>query len=456
MRTLARAAAVSALVATLLSPGATQASPAAEGPPGPGALSYRLALEWNAVTHRLTGVERVTFTNTRKTPMTVVYLRLWPNSDEYGGSCAHRLMVVTHVVGGAARPLRVGCTVMPIELAEPLTTGASTTIGLSFVDAVPNLAQRFGFQGDFVNLATAFPIMAVTDDRATHLEAPPLNGEGQYSLSASFAVTLTIPAGLTAATTGVVTRGVTLADGRRRLTVVAAHARDFTAVIGRFAVHTTTVGGTRLRYFERPDARVPATTVLREWAAPAFAHMVRHYGAWYAPELDIVGETRSFVDGGMEYPQLIMTQLVESTVTHEVAHMWFYDMVGNSQYVEPWLDESVSEFASERIVGENRACNVAAPFGRLAYALDASMAQLDRLGSRYATLLYTAGPCVLEKLRRDWGDVRFDRMMRNYVATYRLRVATTARWKSTVRAFAPAAYDVDAFFRYAHLVTWPG
>ena len=63
---------------------------------------------------------------------------------------------------------------------------------------------------------------------------------------------------------------------------------------------------------------------------------------------------------------------------------------------------------------------------------------------------------MIEKLRRDFGDARFDQMMRGSVTKFRLSVATTPDFKAEVRAFAPAGYDVDAYFTYAHLTTWPG
>src|SRR5262249_36888287 len=144
------------------------------------------------------------------------------------------------------------------------------------------------------------------------------------------------------------------------------------------------------------------------------------------------------------------------TVTHEVAHMWFYSLVGNDQYLEPWLDESLAELSSERYLGTNLKCNVANPYGSLRNALDDSMSAYDSLGNKYFTLLYTAGACALEKLRRDLGDSRFDQMISDYVARYRLGVATTSGFKAEVRAFAPAGYDVDGYFRYAHLTVWPG
>jgi hypothetical protein len=424
-------------------------------PPGPGNQVYTLAMSWDAGTHKLTGSESVRFTNNRTAPMQTAYFRLWPNSSEYGASCAKPLIAVSNVTGGTPGQLQVACSVLPVTLPSALGTGQSASITLDFVDAVPKNHQRFGYDGSYVNLATAFPILAVTDDRGTHLETPPMLGEGQYSLTSSFSTTLTIPAGMDAATTGTVSSTTTLPDGRKQLVISAPQARDFEAAIGPYTVHATTVDGVLVRYFEQQGASVPAATVLG-WASGSFAYYTSHYGPWNATELDIAGEPGTFLDQGMEYPELIMTELVQSTVTHEVAHMWFYSMVGNSQYVEPWLDETLTEFSSERYLGTNLSCNVTNPFGSLKYALDDSMATYDSLGQKYFTLLYTAGPCAIEKLRRDFGDSRFDQMMSDYVAKHRLGVATTGDFKSEVRLFAPTGYDADAYFKYAHLTTWPG
>jgi hypothetical protein len=413
-------------------------------------------MAWDATSHRLTGTESVTFTNNRSAPVQTAYFRLWPNSGEYGASCTKPLIIVSNVVGGTVGALQSSCSVLPVTLPSSLATGQSATISLAFVDSVPKNHQRFGYDGNYVNLATAFPILAVTDDRGTHLETPPMLGEGQYSLTSSFNVTLTIPAGKDAATTGTVSSTTVQPDGRKVLVISAPQARDFEATVGPYTIYTTTVDGVTLRYFEQKGASVPASTVLDNWAAGSFAYYTSHYGAWNGTELDIAGEPGTFLDQGMEYPELIMTELVQSTVTHEVAHMWFYSMVGNNQYVEPWLDETLAEFSSERYLGTNISCNVANPFGSLKYALDDSMATYDPLGNKYFTLLYTDGPCAVEKLRRDLGDSRFDQMMSDYVAKHRLGVATTSDFKAEVRLFAPAGYDADAYFRYAHLTTWPG
>lgn len=66
------------------------------------------------------------------------------------------------------------------------------------------------------------------------------------------------------------------------------------------------------------------------------------------------------------------------------------------------------------------------------------------------------GPCVLEKLRRDWGDPLFDAFLADWFESHRDEVATTGEFKAAVRAWAPSGYDVDSFFALARLATWPG
>ena len=68
------------------------------------------------------------------------------------------------------------------------------------------------------------------------------------------------------------------------------------------------------------------------------------FGAFPYPEMDVVlaGFTTF---GGMEYPTIIFTNPDRFTVCHELGHQYWYGIVGDNQFAEPWLDES---FASGR------------------------------------------------------------------------------------------------------------
>ena len=70
------------------------------------------------------------------------------------------------------------------------------------------------------------------------------------------------------------------------------------------------------------------------------------FGPYPYPELDVV--LGAFPDfGGMEYPTIVFSEVDKWTVAHEVAHQWWYGLVGNDQYAEPWLDESLATWSEE-------------------------------------------------------------------------------------------------------------
>ena len=83
-----------------------------------------------------------------------------------------------------------------------------------------------------------------------------------------------------------------------------------------------------------------------------------------------------------------------TVLVHEVAHMWFYGMVGNSQFRDPWLDEA---FATLRRGGRRRP-RAAGRTGRRSTCpatSAASMAELPATTAAYFTVVYGKGAAAL-------------------------------------------------------------
>lgn len=420
----------------------------AGGVVSPSAQNYTVTMTYDSSTRKLTGTETVAFTNARSTTLSNVHLRLWPNGQT---TCSGAFVVVNSVTGGTAGNLAAGCTDLPITLASPLAPGASGQITASFTDTVPkNWNFRYGISGSAAMLGNAIPILALTDDAGTHLEPYTINGESMYSAVASWNVTLTIPAGQTAATTGTVTSQTTLSDGRTKLTISAPSERDFAMSIGTFTVSTTTASGVRIRYFKQSKSNVAASTVLG-WASDAVNSFTSHYGAFNQPEIDLAGGTWNA--NGFEFPGMLMIEPSKDIVYHEIAHEWWYSMVGDNQWVDPWVDESFAEFSNQRLQGTNTTCS-SDPFAGVAgnLPLNSTMGTFDAQG-HYAGTVYIGGACVLENLRRDWGDARFDAFMAGLQNSFRNGVETTCDVIGVLRANAPAGYDVNAFLVKARLNT---
>ena len=63
--------------------------------------------------------------------------------------------------------------------------------------------------------------------------------------------------------------------------------------------------------------------------------------------------------------------ILESTAAHEVNHQWFYNLVGNDQLDEPWLDESLTSYSTYRYYADR-------------YGQDAADGYFDTFEGRWA------------------------------------------------------------------------
>src|SRR5439155_20499406 len=66
---------------------------------------------------------------------------------------------------------------------------------------------------------------------------------------------------------------------------------------------------------------------------------------------------------------------------HEVGHQWFYGLVGNDQYRDPWLDEALTNYAEarvdNRVAGDRRLPIPAAGAGRVGQSMAYWVAHRD-------------------------------------------------------------------------------
>ena len=127
--------------------------------------------------------------------------------------------------------------------------------------------------------------------------------------------------------------------------------------------------------------------------------------------------------GGIEYPSLILQATPSPQVlVHEVAHMWFYGMVGNSQFRDPWLDEAFASWAEALVDGH------AGLVDEDALALDGPGRRRDgRLPGPRATyfrVVYDKGGAALLAAREAAGAEAFDAAIRCYVDASAWSIAT--------------------------------
>ncbi|MFG2574649.1 M1 family metallopeptidase [Streptomyces sp. NPDC048481] len=417
------------------------AAGAGAGAATPDRARYDVSLRSDADGGHWAGRERVSFRNASSAPLREVYLRLWGNGEDGCGTPGGPAspVVVSHVAGGTPEPLTVDCTALRIVLTEPLGRGERVSVAFDVSVTVPDRNARFGREGATRFLGNALPVLAVHDAKGWHLDPYVALGESFYALAGDFRVRLDHPSALKVPATGR-TRTLPGAPGRTVTLSVADRVRDFAWAAGPFRTATeTTPGGVLVRSYWAPDTPDAGVRLSRADAVASIDRFGEEFGRYPYGELDVV-MTPEF-GGGMEYPGLVLIGTTEEggAVVHEVAHQWWYGIVGNDEYNTPWLDESFAQYANARFQGwDMRNCWADVYWPDDGAELTASMAYWSQHRNEYH-LVYTAGPCALADLENTLGADAMARLLRQYARDHRYGVSTT---EDFVRA-AQSMTDVD-------------
>ncbi len=431
------------LIAVLLAPTA----PARADDPvrNPGDPSYRVRLSTGPTGRVWRGSESISFTNLDAEPLSLIYLRLWSNGVE---GCRSHAIVVADVEGGTPGELSERCTVLPIELDQPVPPGGPATVSFRLTIDLPRRNDRFGTYHGLSLLGTALPTLAIHDDGGWHL--PPFVdlGESFYSIVGHYEVRLDVPRGLDTPTTGIAV-AERERNGRRITLYIAEDVRDFAWAAGRLAHMRARSGKTRIVVSYQPEGigRERARLALRH-ARESLDTFSEAYGAFPYPEMDVV-LTAFATFGGMEYPTIIFTNRDRLTIAHEIAHQWWYGIVGDDEYSEPWLDESFATWSQYLPFGGWKQCPDGVDFPSDTARITNDMGYWRTHTDEY-WVIYSGGGCLLADLASRFGLDRFVEVLRDYARGQWLDVARTADFRDAIDAAAAAdgllGVDPDAYW----------
>ncbi|MCW8382225.1 M1 family metallopeptidase [Streptomyces justiciae] len=396
---------------------------------------YDVSLRSDADGSHWAGRQRVSFRNASDRPLREVYVRLWGNGDDKCGTPGMPSPVkLSHIHGGTADRLSVNCTALRITLPKPLAHGERTALSFDVSITVPQRNTRFGREGAFRFLGNALPVLAVHDAKGWHLDPYVSTGESFYALASDFRVRIDHPSALKVPATG--RTWTTHGEPGRTVTHSVAHrVRDFAWAAGPFRTATdTSPGGVRVKSYWAPNTPAAGVRLNRKDGVAAVDRFSKEFGRYPYGEIDLV-MTKDF-GGGMEYPGLVILGTTDegSAVVHEVAHQWWYGIVGNDEYGAPWLDESFAQYANARFYGwDTRDCWSDVYWPSESGAITNSMAYWSTHPGEYH-LIYTAGPCALADLERTIGTDTMARLLKRYAHDHWYGVSTTADFKKAAQS----------------------
>jgi hypothetical protein len=219
-------------------------------------------------------------------------------------------------------------------------------VTVQFRLSLANVWHRLGYTDQTVNLGNWFPILAVWEKGGFRECVYESLGDPFYSEVADFSVRLTLPEKYVVAASG---RGETRREnGLLCCDFSLKNARDFAmAFSSEYSLISQTVNGVEVRYYYAKD-EFPEKTLAA--AAESLACYSARFGAYAYPTLSVAEV--GFIEGGMEYPALVfLSSAVKAeerarVTAHEVAHQWWYGVVGSNQVENAWQDEGLAEYSA--------------------------------------------------------------------------------------------------------------
>jgi hypothetical protein len=408
-----------------------------------GASVYHLALSLSDPPAQIIGIEEVLYTNTENVGLSEVDFAIFP--EILGGK-----MEVNSISqdGRLVSPI-VNTGIMRIKLSNVLEPKHSTIFHIEFSITVPHQGEDFyygifGLNEGVLSLAHAYPTILVYNESGWNNQPPDLDGDPLFSDISFYLVSINAPANWTLVASGIEVDRHKSA-GRQQILYADGPARDFYLAASKdFEKRSEKKGETTINSYAPASLSGFADSALSTGKA-AMDDFSNRYAPYPYTEFDIVPIITTA--GGVEFPGIVALAeriysdggYLESVVAHEISHQWFYNLVGNSTQLQPWLDESLSQFVTWQYYLD-RYGNTAAQA-----CLDAMKSRWDRIDNKkipigdsvpayssdeYSAIVYGRGPMFFLALRQEIGQATFDSVLKEYTNTFSWKIATTEDFKN--------------------------
>ncbi|MDK1080088.1 MAG: M1 family metallopeptidase [Anaerolineae bacterium] len=418
------------------------------------------------------GTQKVLYTNQENVALEEIHFRLLPN-------VLNGEMIVDNlqVNGESIDPIySLQNSLMRVPLPDPLQPSESAEITLEFAVTVPTkITSNYGilaFVDGVLTLAHAYPMIAVYDDEGWNAEIPAAQGDPTYADASFFLVTVDAPEHLVLVAAG---REIKREDNgsRQIVTYAAGPVRDFyMAASPDYQVITKTIGEITYNSYAPKELQAGSKMAI-EVAAGA----IEFFGDWLGPypysEFDIISTPTYAL--GIEYPGIIALNdriyygdgsiskaadnlYLEATVVHEAGHQWFYNLVGNDQLNEPWLDESLTQFVTWQYFVDKHGkfgdvgfeYTLRERWRRTAYPeTPIGLPVSEYNGAEYGAIVYGRGAFFFEALRDIMGEDSFEAFIKEYVQINSWGLSTG----SSLKVLAEQHCNCDLTDLYAEWVT---
>jgi len=369
-------------------------------------------------------------------------------------------------------------SIIKVELSNKLKPNEEITISFNFQTDIPKVKNRFGYvkydDNLIFQLSFCFPSLSIYENGEWNKNPFILSGaEPNYTTVSNYTVNISVPNDYVVIATGSETK-----DDNNNYTITGSNLREFAMVVGNnIKKSSATYNGVEINnYYYDYSGNKKYNDYSLKIAVESFELYSNLIDDYPYEELDMVSV---FMDTAMEYSGLIMIghpdcspedlknldeskqyDHIEAHIPHEVAHQWFYSVIGNDPYNEPWLDEAFAEFfegfifpvSGSKVLEElelERDKNTGFPFQTYEdfYKLKNSMLEQMPINKfinlpydsyekdEYSQYVYQSGAFFLFELEQSMEEKKFFSMLQNYYKKYKFSEVTTKDFIDFIRIY---------------------
>lgn len=399
-------------------------------------------LDFNA--HTVSVDETVRYYNNTGAALSDIVLSVQPN--RFGGNVFALNSILQDTV--ALTSFTLNDQRLTLNLPQPLQPGTATTLALNFNLNLPAKSAEglFGYDFNQINLIDWYPFI-VPYNNGWILHDPMPFGEHLVYDSSDIELNIKTDAGVTLAASAP-------SDQNGEWTRYRLYgARTFTvSASDEFLVSESAVGTVKIRSYYFDGYKAAGESILYS-AVQAVSLYSAKFGDYPYETLAVV---QADIHDGQEYDGLVFLASdfysqygggAKNNLTtigvHEIAHQWWFGLVGDDQALEPWLDEAMAAY-SERIFYEYNYPRYGDWWWQFRVDYFGPGGYVDspiyNFGSQraYVNAVYLNGAHFMEDLRSRMGDDDFFRFLKDYATKYARGRATTYDFFATVRANSSA------------------
>lgn len=378
------------------------------------------------------------------------FLKAYPNGESFGNIEIEKVCVGQNEVEFSFEQPNKNILIVPLD--KQLFPNEKVSIFIDFVVTLANIHHRFGYGEKTINCGNFFPIACVYENGFVK-NGFVVNGDPFYSEVADFDVTINYPKDYIVATSG---NQESLADGKLRCR--GENIRDFCFVLSKeFQVLSKKVGEINVNYYFYDQEEAEKFLQIACETIETFGDM---FGKYPYKQLSVV--KTNFCFGGMEYPNLVMIAdditdepTTNYVIVHEIAHQWWYGLVGNNEFSQAWVDEALTEYSTAlffekyekygfdyEIVIDNAFSTYknfvqiySSILGDVDESMNRNLAEFET-EPEYVNCTYTKGMLLFDSMRESLGKRKFEKCLKNYLKEYKYKNSSYAKM---VESFSKSA-----------------